>query len=155
MSSYSLRPVPPGRLPRVSRRTFESLPLLTVVLLLVGCAGPARVASTSDFPFHATDDPFFTLHWRLDQNDGVVRAVGLVEAARVDGIAEVMLELVGLDKDGRVISRGIGRTYGGRILRWQAKPFVVRLRSIGQESRFELRVWGFDWEGARGARGGH
>ena len=136
----------------MSPRAF--LPSLALVFL-VGCAGPALL-SPSDFPSHATDDPFFNLHWRVERENGVVRAVGVVEAARVDGIAEVTLELVGLDASGHVVSRSLGRTIGGRLVRWQARPFSVRLRPVGRETGFDLRVWSFAWEGGRdrGARSG-
>ncbi len=109
-----------------------------------------------DFPLHATDDRFFDLHWRLERRDDAVEAVGLVEATRVDGIAEVILELRGLDGAGRVISRGLGRTYGGRLPRWGTRAFAVTLRPAGHEDRFELRVWSYAWEGSRdrGTRGG-
>lgn len=83
----------------------------------------------------------------------MVRAVGLVEAARVDGIADVTVELRGLDAAGRVVSRGLGRTYGGRLLRWQARPFAVSLRPTGREARFELGVSGYTWEGTRDRAG--
>jgi len=124
-------------------------------LLLWGCAESVRLAHPQDFPFHATDHPFFNLHWRLEREEGKVLAVGLVEAARQGGIAEVTLELRGLDKNGRVVSRALGATYGGRFLRGDFHPFVVRLRPRGEEERFELRVWSFTWEvGGDGNRGG-
>ncbi len=116
---------------------------------LMGCGSPLRLVRPSDFPFHATRDRFFDLHWRLDRSDGAIRAVGLVEAARVDGIAEVILELRGLDSAGHTVSRGLGRAYGGRLLRWEARPFAVSLRPTGRETRFELTVWSFSWEGTR------
>ncbi len=119
---------------------------LILPFLVVGCAGQARFAQPPDFPLHATDHPFFDLHWRLERQEGAVLAVGLVEAARVSGIADVTLELQGLDKDGRVVSRGRGRTYGGGpIFRGQTQPFSLRLHPTGQEARFELKVWSFDW----------
>lgn len=120
-------------------------PLLVVLLvLLAGCAGPGRLARPSDFPLHATDDRFFDLHWRLERDDRAATAVGLVEAARVNGIGEVLLELQGLDESGRVVSRGLGRTYGGMLEHFgDARPFTVRLRPSGRESRFALRVWSF------------
>lgn len=128
--------------------------ILGLPVLLVACAGPARFAQPQDFPLHASDHPFFNLHWRLDREDGVVAAQGLVEAARVDQIAEVTIELRGLDAGGRVVSHALGTSYGGRFLfRGQSWPFSVRLRPTGKEDRFEITVWGFIWNGGR-ERGG-
>ncbi|MBI2461161.1 MAG: hypothetical protein HYV61_06680 [Candidatus Rokubacteria bacterium] len=129
------------------------LPLI-VPLLLLGCAGTVRLDRPADFPNHASDHPFFDLHWRLERTADRVEAVGLVEASRVDGILEVTLELRGLDADGRVVSRGLGRTYGlGPFLRWQTRPFAVSLRPTGQEARFELEVWSYDWDVGRDGDG--
>ncbi len=121
--------------------------VLALFPALLGCASPVQLVRPSDFPFDATSDRFFDLHWRLDRSDGAIRAVGLVEAARVDGIADVILELRGLDSAGHMVSRGLGGTYGGRLLRWEARPFRIDLRPTGQEARFELTVWSFSWEG--------
>jgi len=99
-----------------------------------------------DFALHGTDHPFLDIRWRLDRNDGVVLAVGLVEAARRGGIAEVTLELQGLDKSGNIVSRSVGTTYGGPLYQGDSRPFTVRLRPTGEEDRFELRVWSFLWE---------
>ncbi len=129
--------------------------LVVFPFLLVGCAEQARLVRPQDFPLHASDDPFFNLHWRVDREDGAVMAVGLVEAARVDGIGEVTLELRGLDASGRVVSRSLGQThYGGRLFRGDSWPFRVRLRPTGQEDRFDLRVWSYTWQGTRDHGGG-
>lgn len=111
----------------------------------------AAARSVWDFPLHATEDRFFDLHWRIERHDRVVEAIGLVEATRVDGVADVTVELRGLDTRGQVVSRGLGRTSGGRLLGWQRRPFAVRLRPTGQEARFQLSVWSFTWEGEAGA----
>lgn len=126
-------------------------PALWIVsfFLLVGCAGAAGHVRPADFPRHTTDHPFFDVHWRLDREDGAVQAVGLVEAARVDGVAQVTVELVGLDGSGKVVSRRFGHTLGGHLLQWQVRPFTARLRPTGPEARFVVRVWSFTWEGNR------
>ena len=98
-----------------------------------------------DFPFHANDHPFFDLHWRLDREDGRVTAQGLVEATRQGNFAVVYLQLQGMDKDGRVVSAGRGRTWSGHLYRFETIPFTVSLRPTGQEERFELAVWAYDW----------
>lgn len=139
-----------GFLPHMTR-----LALAILSFLVVGCVGPARIARPSDFPLHAADHPFFDLHWRIDRRNGIVLAVGLVEAARVSGIAEVTLELRGIDAGGQVISRSRGSTYGGPLFRGDSRPFTVRLRPRGQEDHFELSVWSFTWDtrGEGGERG--
>ena len=93
--------------------------LLALLLpLVVGCAETARLPRPEDLPFHATDDPFFNLHWRLDRTPEEVRAVGLVEAARVDGVGQVAVELRELDAAGRIIGSADILTYGERLSQW-------------------------------------
>ncbi len=123
---------------------------ISLSLLLSGCAGFSPPDRPQDFPFHQTDHPFFDLHWRLDRGDGVVSASGLVEGTRQGDISRVYLELRGLDKEGRVVSRGLGRTFPGQLYRWDTLPFFVSLRPTGQEERFELSVWSYDWETDKG-----
>ena len=125
--------------------------LFAVVLFLVaGCASLSPLDRPKDFPLHATDHPFFDLHWRLDREDGKLSAVGLVEAARQGNFFTVWLELRGLDKEGRVLSRGLGRTWKGNLYRWETQPFFVSVRPTGQEDRFELGVWSYDWASDNG-----
>jgi len=124
------------------------LPILPLAVA-VACVTPARIARPADFPAHASDR-FFDFHWRLVRGAGRVVAIGLVEATRVDGIAGVTLELRGLDREGRVVSRALGRTYGGWLSRWNDRPFAVSLHPSGREERFDVRVWSYTWEG-----GGH
>lgn len=121
--------------------------LLVLLLLPAACAGQARFARPSDFPLHASDDRFFDLHWRLERPDRVVRAVGLVEAARLNSqVTDVLLELRGLDEQGRVVSRALGRAYGEPWLSpGDVERFEVRLRPSGREVRFALAVWSFTW----------
>ena len=125
----------------------QSPRLFFVVLLffLGGCASFSPPDRPKDFPFHSTDDPFFNLYWRLDRREGAVTATGLVEAARQGDFAAVYLELRGLDKEGQVVSHGLGRTWPGELDRFQTIPFTVTLRPAGQEDRFELSVWSYDY----------
>ena len=119
--------------------------LVAVLLLLGGCASFRPPDRPKDFPLHQTDHPFFDLHWRLDHQDGRVTAQGLVEATRQGNFSTVYLLLQGMDKDGRVVSHGLGRTWSGHLYRFETIPFTVHLRPTGQEERFELSVWSYDW----------
>lgn len=128
------------------------------LLLLAGCAGwPVVIPRPQDFPLHSTDDPFFDLDWRLDTRDGVVEAVGLVTATRVDGIASVWLQLQELDPSGEVVKTAIGRAYDGdglgTILRWQSRSFAVSLRPKDPNDRFQVKVWSYEWDGTRDRKG--
>ncbi len=128
---------------------------LGVAAPVSGCGVRAVAVRPTDFPFHATGHPLVDLHWRLEPGAARVRATGLVEASRADGLAEVLVELLGRDAEGRVVSRGLGRTWGGPLPRWGTRPFAVGLRPVGTEVDFELRVWSYAWESTpdRGARG--
>jgi hypothetical protein len=119
--------------------------LFALVLLLARCASFERPDRPQDLPMHSADHPFFDLHWRLDRSDGVVSAVGLVEAARVTGIGWVIVELKGLDSQGGVVSHGYGRTLAGPLDRGDTQPFRVRMRETGREERFDLTVWAYGW----------
>jgi hypothetical protein len=124
-----------------------------IALLLAGCAGQSQILRPQDFPLHSTDDPFFDVHWRLNRADGAVEAEGIVEAARVDGVAEVFLQLQEVDASGKVVKSAIGRTRQGRLYRWTSRPFAVSLRPVNPQDRFELRVWAFEWDGGRDRAG--
>ena len=120
--------------------------LLALLLpLVVGCAETARLPRPEDLPFHATDDPFFNLHWRLDRTPEEVRAVGLVEAARADGVGQVIVELRELNAGGQIISSAAYHTYGKRLSQWDWWPFTVRLQPKSQDDRFEVKVRSFSW----------
>ncbi len=116
-----------------------------LLLFLGGCASFTPLDQPKDFPLHATYHPFFDLHWRLDRQDGKVTAEGLVEASRQGNFRTVWLQLQGFDKDGRVVSAGRGRTWSGNLYRFETIPFTVSLRPTGQEARFDLAVWSYDW----------
>ena len=133
---------------RQSSRLF----FLALLLLLGGCASFSPPPRPQDFPFHSTDDPIFHLYWRLDRREGAVTATGLVEAAsgRRGDFCAVYLHLRGLDKEGRVVSHGLGRTLPGELDPFQTIPFTVTLRPTGPEDRFELSVWSYDLETGQG-----
>lgn len=136
------------------RAVFFLISFISFLALLVGCAGHGSFPRPADFPLHATDHRYFDLHWRLDREPGKVEAFGVVQATRQGGIADVTIELRGLDREGRALSRALGTSYGERLFLGEWQPFVVPLRLTGQEDRFELKVWSFRWDtgGKVGAR---
>jgi hypothetical protein len=97
-------------------------------------AASAPLAIPSDLP-NRTDQGEFHFRWALVREPGAVRAVGLAEApTRV--VAWVRVALFGVDRDGRVVSRGdteIAGGFGRSIL-----PFEVALHPTGREDRFDL-----------------
>lgn len=95
----------------------------------------------------------FDLHWNLEREEGRVVVQGIVTASRVDGIQDVTVEVLGLDEGGKVLSRAVGTTYGGRMSQWQSRPFFIRLRPTGREASFDVRVWRFRWEAGDRAEG--
>src|SRR3989442_14375612 len=110
--------------------------LVSTLVGLAACAGPSRIVRPADLPFHATDHPFFDVHWRLERNAERVLAVGLVEAARQAGIAGVTLELRGADSSGRGVSRSLGTTYGAPLpFLGKTRPFTVRHPPAGPGQR--------------------
>lgn len=132
----------------------SSFRLLLIALAgaLVGCTGIHYTSSypppPEHFSHHSVElDGFFGLDWSQDHQDGRVVVSGIVTASRVGGIvADVTVEVVGLDEAGRVLSRALGVTYGGSMFRGQSRPFWIRLRPTGRETQFQVRVWSFRWE---------
>jgi len=113
----------------VAGRRRRAVAAIVGSVLVVGCAASQPTARPADFPFHGTDGPY-RLHWRLDREQWSVRAVGLVETTRSEPIQDVVIELRGLDKSGRVISRAFARSY--------REEFTAQLRTRGDEDRFDV-----------------
>lgn len=129
----------------------------SLLLALAGCGG---VQYTSSYPAppeafaqHDAGHPFFDLHWTLEQEEGRVMVQGIVTASRVDAIQDVTVEVVGVDAEGKVLSRTLGTTYGRRLSRGQSRPFFVRARPTGREATFQVRIWHFRWEIGNGGNG--
>jgi hypothetical protein len=122
--------------------------------LIGGCGGAALapLPAPADLPYHATQPPFLTLHWRLDRTGDKVAAVGVLELGQADRLVDVGLTIEGLDKDGRIVSRGLTRlqprAFVGDV-RW---PLAVSLRPTGTEDRFVVRVTDVIWKLERGMR---
>ena len=123
------------------RRSALVLPLVA----LLGCAAARPSPRAADYPFHATQPPLFILHWRLDREDGTVTAIGLAELSMPDRLDAAVLELQGLDREGRVVSYGAARIQPRAFAGDAAWPFSVRLRARGEEARFTLRVSQVTW----------
>ena len=123
--------------------------LAGLLVALAGCAAQGPPARPADFPFHAAEQPLFALHWRLDQWEESVTAVGVVEASP-ERVASVVLELQGLDRGNRIVSRGAGHAFPMTFSGDEAWPFTVRLRPTGQEDRFVVRISSFIGKVTRG-----
>jgi hypothetical protein len=117
-----------------------------LVAVLLGCAGAGPVLRPADFPLHVAHDGFLGLHWRVERTpDGVV-AVGIVEVFQPERIAEVGLDLQGLDRGGQVVSRVRGYASPRSFTGTDPWPFEIRLRPGAREERFELRVAELVWK---------
>ncbi len=131
-------------------KRLTGLLLGALLLALGGCAAPSPPARPADFPLHAADQ-VVALHWRLDRQEGAVTAAGvMVPPLPADRISEVVLELIGLDRDGRIVSRGVDRVTARAFSGDAPWPFAVRLRPRGPEDRFALRVTEVTWRLMRG-----
>lgn len=105
------------------------------------------------FARYNTEHPYFDLHWTVERGDDRVVVEGIVTTSRISRILEVTVELVALDDGGRVVSRALGTTYGGAMSRGESRPFLIRLRPTGRETRFEVRVWHFSYEHGNNGNG--
>jgi hypothetical protein len=118
-----------------------------VAVWLSGCAGAAPGPRPGDFPLRASDQPPFVVSWRLTEAPGDVGATGVLDIdGYADRLADAKVELVGLDADGGVVSRGIDllgpRGFAGDAT-W---PFRMRLAPTGRETRYAVRVYEFNWK---------
>jgi hypothetical protein len=121
---------------RLTGRVSTWLGLGLGVLLLGTATSSARsaIAVPADLP-NRTDQGEFHLRWALVREPDTVRAVGLAESpSRVVSWARVAL--FGVDRGGRVVSRGESEIPGG--FGRNSLPFEVALRPSGREERFEL-----------------
>jgi hypothetical protein len=135
---------------RVSWLHIVSTGLVSAVAL-AGCA-IAPAAPPAEFPFQASAPPLVTLHWRVDRDPARVVATGIAEIASPDRLDGAVIELQGLDREGRVVSSGVTRVepraFAGDV-RW---PFTARLTPRGDEDRFTVRVAEVSWRVIRGGR---
>jgi hypothetical protein len=115
-----------------------ALPLL---LLLAGCAGPKAVPIQlpSSLPL-TTDDEEFEVRWALQQEPGLVQAVGQVSGVADAALAaNLTLTLFGLGPDGKIVSRGFAFVEGPFD---QGQTFAIKVKPKGRETKWEIRVSG-------------
>jgi hypothetical protein len=112
-----------------------ALGLAILALGAAACTTSSAVAIPADLP-NRSDQGQLHLRWALIREPAVVRAVGLAESpTRIVSWATVAL--YGVDRDGRVVSRGQSDLRNGGFAH-TSMPFEITLRPTGQEERFDL-----------------
>jgi len=112
---------------------------LSFCILFLGAAAWASsgpISVPADLP-NRTDQVGLQIRWALVHDPATVRAVGLAESPNRD-VSWTRLALFGVDRSGRIVSRGESEVQGG--LSRNSGPFEVTLRPTGEEERFELVV---------------
>jgi hypothetical protein len=126
---------------------LRRLSIGTLALGLAACAAPSPTPRPGDFPLRASDQPPFTVYWRLTEAPGSVRAEGVLDIdGYADRLADATVELVGLDPGGRVVSRATDRLAPRAFAGDTAWPFRLQLTPAGREARFAARVAEFNWK---------
>jgi hypothetical protein len=121
------------------------LPLVLLLAVLAGCAASQSALKPADLPEHAVESPIL-LHWRIDREPDRGTAVGLVEIPHnPDRVEMVMLELQGIDGQGRVVSRTRELVLPHTFTAAEPWPFRISLRPTGTEQRFTVRVAEVGW----------
>jgi hypothetical protein len=117
-------------------RGWVALGLVILALGAAACAASSAIAIPADLP-NRTDQGQFHFRWALIREPAMVRAVGLAESpTRI--VSWAKLALFGVDRDGRVVSRGESDLQGG--FGRTSVPFEIALQPTGREERFELVV---------------
>jgi hypothetical protein len=115
-------------------RGWVALGLVILALGAAACAASSAIAIPADLP-NRTDQGQFHFRWALIREPAMVRAAGLAESpTRI--ISWAKLALFGVDRDGRVVSRGESDLWGG--FGRTSVPFEIALLPTGREERFEL-----------------
>jgi hypothetical protein len=122
------------------------------LVFLAGCAATGPTARPTDFPFHTTDPPFITLHWRVEQAATAVTATGIAELSDPERLEAAVVQLQGLDRDGRIVSSGLARVHPQGFADETSGPFTVLLVPRGGEERFTLHVARLSWREGREGR---
>jgi hypothetical protein len=89
-------------------------------------------------------EPQVELHWRLTVDPDRVQADGLIERQQESRIAEVWLQLLGIDATGQIVSftppiRFAWRSAGA------LEAFTIALKPRGGEQRYEVRLYMFEF----------
>jgi hypothetical protein len=114
------------------------VPLVLIVAALgaAGCAGAPRIDVPSTLP-NVTREGFLTLRWTLLRQSGVARAVGVAEPSG-GGQWDAVVDLLGVDAGGRIVSRGSTAVQPGFAP--GPTPFEASLVETGRETDFRLVV---------------
>jgi hypothetical protein len=122
----------------LTERTLLRLTLSLCVLFLgaAAWASSGAIDVPADLP-NRTDQVGLRLRWALVREPATVRAVGLAASPNRD-VSWTRIALFGVDRSGRIVSRGESEVQGG--LTRNTGPFEVTLRPTGEEERFELVV---------------
>ncbi|MGH7319195.1 MAG: hypothetical protein ACRELA_06165 [Candidatus Rokuibacteriota bacterium] len=125
-----------------TRRLF----LGTLATLLAACAAGPPTPAPDEFPLRASGPPPFAVSWRMTEAPGSVSAAGVLDIdGYVDRLADATVELVGLDAEGRIVSRATDRLTPRAFAGDAIWPFRLRLTPTGREARFAVRVAEFSW----------
>lgn len=117
--------------------------------VLTACAGApsAPPPRAEPLPFQGFDQGL-GLRWRVDQTPGQARIVGIADSRGLQFWGAV-LEVLGLDAQGRIVSRAqtnlVPHSFTGT-----PEAFEIFLKTTGQETAFQLRVFDVRMEEARG-----
>ena len=126
---------------RGRRHRRDGLVALVMTGLLVASCAAGPAPTPADLPLHTSASPV-AIHYRLTTVPDAVRVDGLVE--RKTHIRNAWLQLLGLDAAGTIVSF----TTPTRV-RWRSpsdlESFAIRLRPRGQEERYEVRLYSFEY----------
>jgi hypothetical protein len=133
----------------MGKQSLVRIALAGLAAALLGCAVAPPALRPADLPLHGAHDGFAALHWRVDRRPDTVVADGVVEVFQPERIAQVVIELQGLDAAGRIVSRARDYASPRSFTGVDPWPFEVRLRPRGGEERFALRVAELVWKPMR------
>jgi hypothetical protein len=130
-----------------------------LILLLEGCAASAPTLNPAAYPFHSVAlptaeypaaypvpsvEPQVELHWRLTVDSNRVQADGLIERQQESRIAEVWLQLLGIDATGQIVSFTPPIRFAWRSAS-ALESFTLALKARGGEQRYEVRLYMFEF----------
>lgn len=115
---------------------------ILAVLMLAACGKPIMLwpGHPENYAFHK-NTPFIKVHWNIVRPDkDTVVAEGYVEPfSHNDELYMVDLRLVGLDEDGKIVSKAGGRPKDNLIAPpVDASPFRIVMHLTGEETDFTI-----------------